>query len=252
MNQALLKAVIRNDDLRKLTDDQRFEYYIKVCEANGLDPLQQPYQFIVLNGKLTLYLQKRGAEQLRRKHDISIEVVEERYIPDLGVYMVRLRGTMPNGRTDEEVGVVPIPKNASPVDAANAIPKAYTKAKRRLTISMTGTVTADESPEEEVDEVHAPAQVPAEPHTPSARQTESTPAAMQASSGSALRTALNDLMTRSNKQLTREEQTELGKQILARFHGDRNKALEFIQGCKSLEDLQQALQHPKEELELDG
>jgi len=51
----VIESVIAKGDLSKLTVEQRNEYYFRVCEATGLSPITQPFAYITLNGKLTLY-----------------------------------------------------------------------------------------------------------------------------------------------------------------------------------------------------
>ena len=50
-----IEDVITKGDLSKLTPEQRTEYYIKLCDQFGLSALTQPFDWLVLNGKLVLY-----------------------------------------------------------------------------------------------------------------------------------------------------------------------------------------------------
>ena len=45
-------------DLAPLSTAERLEYYSKVCESVGLNPLTKPFLYIKLNGKLQLYAAK--------------------------------------------------------------------------------------------------------------------------------------------------------------------------------------------------
>ncbi len=65
-----IEDVLMRGDLSKLTDQQRLEYYNRVCTSVGLNPLTRPMEYIVLNGKLQLYARRDAADQLRKLHGI--------------------------------------------------------------------------------------------------------------------------------------------------------------------------------------
>jgi hypothetical protein len=50
----LMESVLLGGDLSKLSPAQRVVYYQRVCESIGLNPLTKPFDYINLNGKLTL------------------------------------------------------------------------------------------------------------------------------------------------------------------------------------------------------
>lgn len=137
-----IEAVVAAGDLSKISPDQRVAYYREVCASIGLNELTQPFQYITLNGKLTLYATKACTEQLRRLYGVSIGELEGKEVN--GVYLVTARGRDNHGRTDAATGAVPI-KGLSGDALANALMKAETKAKRRLTLSMCGLGFLDES-----------------------------------------------------------------------------------------------------------
>jgi hypothetical protein len=66
-----------------------------------------------------------------------------------GCYVVTARASFPDGRHDESIGAVPI-ENLKGEARANAVMKCETKAKRRVTLSLVGLSTLDES---EVDSI---------------------------------------------------------------------------------------------------
>jgi hypothetical protein len=162
VEQALLEG-----DLSELTADQRITYYEKVCQSVGLNPLTRPFEYIRLNGQLTLYAKRDAAEQLRRINGVSIQKLEteERQ----GVYIVRAHAVDEDGRTDVSTGAVTLPSGGDAL--ANAIMKAETKAKRRVTLSLCGMGWLDETEmdtipsaeavdvDHETGEVREPAQV---------------------------------------------------------------------------------------------
>ena len=145
----LLEGVVVEGDLSKLSPAQRLEYYRQVCEGLGLNPLTQPFEYIKLQGKLTLYATKRAADQLRRIYGVSIDSMEIR--PDNDMAIVTVVGHDERGRSDTEVGVVSL-ANLAGEARANAVLKAVTKAKRRLTLSICGLGLLDETEVETIQD----------------------------------------------------------------------------------------------------
>lgn len=137
-----IEQVLMEGDLAKLTAEQRVTYYNKVCESTGLNPYTRPFDYIRLNGKLTLYAKKDATEQLRKLNGISIEKLEENVVDDL--YIVKATARTKDGRTDASTGAVTL-ANLKGDAKANAIMKAETKAKRRVTLSISGIGWTDET-----------------------------------------------------------------------------------------------------------
>jgi hypothetical protein len=129
-------------ELDRLTDDERVAYYHAVCESVGLNPLTRPLEYLVLNGRLTLYAKRDATDQLRHKYQVSVEIIDRTIQED--VYVVRARASMPDGRTDESLGAVHI-GDLQGDDLANALMKAETKAKRRVALSICGLGLLDET-----------------------------------------------------------------------------------------------------------
>ena len=144
---AIVEQVVLHGDLAKLTPDQRVKYYQAVCQSVGVNPLTKPFDYITLNGKLTLYATRTCTDQIRANTKISISIVSREVLDD--IYVVTARGAMPDGRTDESTGAVNI-ANLKGEAKANAYMKCETKAKRRLTLSMAGLGWMDESEVESV------------------------------------------------------------------------------------------------------
>ena len=140
--QDAIEKCLLEGDLSKLTLDQRLSYYKQVCETVGLNPLTKPFQYIVLNGKLTMYALKGATDQLRRIYDISCEVKNTEKIEDLYVVTVKAVNNK-NGRVDEDMGFAKISGMKGDM-LGNAMLKATTKAKRRVTLSMCGLGMLDE------------------------------------------------------------------------------------------------------------
>jgi hypothetical protein len=144
---AIMERVITAGDLSKLTPRDRTLYYSAVCESVGLNPLTRPFEYITLTGKLTLYARKDCTDQLRRLNHVSVEIVSREQIGD--AYVVTARATTGDGRRDESIGAVSV-KGLSGDAICNALMKAETKAKRRVTLSVCGLGFLDETERETI------------------------------------------------------------------------------------------------------
>ncbi len=153
---AEMDAVLVSGDLKGLSPQQRVEYYGAVCKSLGLNPLTKPFDYLSLNGKLTLYAKKDCTDQLRKIYGVSIQFIDKSI--DNGVLTVTARATDRTGRQDEDCGSVTI-GNAGGDMRANAIMKAHTKAKRRVTLSICGLGMMDES---ELETVRGAIRMPSE------------------------------------------------------------------------------------------
>src|SRR3990167_4471175 len=96
----IMESVLLKGDIGKLTPEERVTYYKGVCESVGLNPLTRPLEYITLNGKLTLYARRDAADQLRKIHGVSIEILSQRL--DGGLLTVHVRAKDKTGRTDED------------------------------------------------------------------------------------------------------------------------------------------------------
>jgi hypothetical protein len=138
----VVETVVIGGDLADLNAAQRAEYYGAVCRSLGLNPLTKPFEYLTLNGKLRLYALRDCADQLRRLHAISIYIANRERMSD--IYVVTARAKDRHGREDESTGAVTV--GALRGDAlANALMKAETKAKRRVTLSIAGLGWLDET-----------------------------------------------------------------------------------------------------------
>jgi hypothetical protein len=147
----LIEQVVIKGDLSALTPAQRSEYYAQVCSSLGLNPLTKPFDYLTLkekegSAKLVLYAKKDCTDQLRQLKNVSVQIVGREQVGE--IYLVTARAVMPNGRLDESVGAVTI-ANLRGDYLANALMKAETKAKRRVTLSICGLGLLDESELEE-------------------------------------------------------------------------------------------------------
>ena len=138
----IIEAVITKGDLSKLTPIEKTAYYNEVCRSVGLNPFTRPFEYISLSGKLTLYARREATDQLRKLNGISLEVISREVVGDILTVHVRARDK--TGRTDEDYGAVSI-SGLRGEALANATLKGITKAKRRVTLSISGLGFLDES-----------------------------------------------------------------------------------------------------------
>jgi hypothetical protein len=169
----VVEKVVIGGDLASLNAAQRAEYYGAVCRSLGLNPLTKPFEYLTLNGKLRLYALRDCADQLRRLHAISISIANRERIAD--IYVVTARAKDRQGREDESTGAVTVGDLKG--DAlANALMKAETKAKRRVTLSIAGLGWLDETELDTIAQSHpvvAPDQDSPEEGHPTADQISS-------------------------------------------------------------------------------
>lgn len=144
---ALVEKVLISGDLSTLNETQRLDYYSAVCRSVGLNPLTKPFEYIRLNGKLVLYAKRDATDQLRKVNKVSVTITSREKIDDL--YIVTARAIDSTGREDESTGAVYVSK-LSGEPLANAMMKAETKAKRRVTLSICGLGMLDETEVESI------------------------------------------------------------------------------------------------------
>lgn len=137
-----LEAILLQGDLASLDERGRVEYHTKLCQSLNLNPLTRPFEYIRMNGKLVLYAKRDACEQLRKNYEISVTITAREKIED--VYRVTAKASLPGGRFDESDGAVAI-GGLKGENLANALMKAETKAKRRVTLSICGLGMLDEN-----------------------------------------------------------------------------------------------------------
>lgn len=139
---ALMERVVVGGDISKLSSSERLVYYRRLCESLGLNWLTRPFQYITLSGRLTLYATKDATEQLRKINKVSITNLANHRVED--VYVVTATARDSDGREDSATGAVQLGTMKGEA-LANALMKAETKAKRRVTLSICGLGMLDET-----------------------------------------------------------------------------------------------------------
>lgn len=135
VDAATLEMVLATGDLSKLKDWQRLAYITAVCRSVGLNPLTQPFQYITLKGKLTLYARKEAADQLAAARGVSIAIVSKRREDDM--YIVDAVATTKDGRRNMDSGITFL-GGLRGEDLINAMLKAISKARRRAILGLCG------------------------------------------------------------------------------------------------------------------
>ncbi|MBO0693270.1 MAG: hypothetical protein J2P58_10275 [Acidimicrobiaceae bacterium] len=139
-----IETVLVEGNLAKLGPEQRVAYYARVCETLGLNPLTRPFDYINFQGRLTLYANKDCAAQLRHRDGISMEIAGRDMLGDAGIYLVIARAITRDGRAEESIGAVSV-AGLRGQNLADALMKAETKAKRRVTLAVCGLGWLDET-----------------------------------------------------------------------------------------------------------
>jgi len=141
LSPSTISALIMKSDLSKLSEAEKVGYYKSVCERVGIDWATKPFDYLVLQGKQTLYLNKSGAEQLNRVHNVSMSIMNTEQLGD--IFMVTARAVSGERHVDS-TGAVAV-KGLNGDALANAYMRAETKAKRRATLSLLGLAMLDET-----------------------------------------------------------------------------------------------------------
>lgn len=139
--QAVESALVRND-ISKLSTQERITYLHRLCESVGLNPLTKPFAFITLQGREVIYAAKDCAEQLRKIHGVSTQIISKGVVGEF--YEVHVKARDRTGKEDEDFASIPL-NGAKGNDFSNLTMKCVTKAKRRVTLSICGLGILDES-----------------------------------------------------------------------------------------------------------
>jgi hypothetical protein len=142
IDATVIQKLVLDGDISGMNKEEKVMYYNKFCQNLGLNTLTQPFQIITFKGKQKLYATKDCTEQLRKIHGVSITDISAQKIDD--VYVVTAKAIDKNGKVDMSTGAVSL-NGLKGEDLANALMKAETKAKRRVTLSICGLGILDES-----------------------------------------------------------------------------------------------------------
>jgi hypothetical protein len=140
---AITEAVLKGN-LKGLPPELKANYYSAVCQSIGLNPATKPFDFIDMQGKEVLYPGKNCTDQLRSLRGISLSGPKITY--DGSLIFVEITATDRKGRTDTDFGILDTSAGLNKsLSRADAILKAITKAKRRVTLSICGLGYLDDA-----------------------------------------------------------------------------------------------------------
>jgi hypothetical protein len=133
-------------NLASFSKEKQIELMVNICKEVGVSPILRPLQLINFQGKSIWYLSASGAEAIAAKLGIIIETLEEKELTDKCVAMIRVKGTLPNGRTDTataylSIGSANLKGEVTTLKGeayANAMMKLESKARRRLIVRLAG------------------------------------------------------------------------------------------------------------------
>jgi hypothetical protein len=153
--QAAIARVILNRDLRSLTEVERVQYNLALCRSLGLNPLTNPIDYLINEGKMTPYINSIGVAQLRAIHGISTKIIsrttDNQHMHYVSAISPKARHcvivTDANGRNEEATAIMAlIDKYGKPLlgqRRADKMMATETKAKRRATLALVGIPWAD-------------------------------------------------------------------------------------------------------------
>jgi hypothetical protein len=237
-----VELALATGDIGKLTTADRVNYYNAVCKSLSINPLTRPFEYIELDGKLTLYCRRDATDQLRKLNNVSVTITKTERMED--VYVVTAEARM-GDRVDTSTGAVALAKEGGSWETAssgkkyfkgngvmslfrgdalaNALMKAETKAKRRVTLSIVGLGFLDETEIETIPTAKPVNPIDAAPEIPytSSPETEAKIAAKAAQPA-----PLNDWIFTND-----QTHTLLGVERMGQYRGTLDQALDRLRGA---------------------
>jgi hypothetical protein len=157
-----ISSLVLKGDTSKLTNEEKVQYYNAVCQSLGLNPSTRPFEFLnfqatedkIENGKVikegkggkeVLYPNKNCAEQLRMLRGVSLSGAKFTFESNKQVIIAEVTAKTRDGREDTDFGIVDRTSGKDKwLSLGDAMMKATTKAKRRVTFSILGLGFFDE------------------------------------------------------------------------------------------------------------
>ena len=153
VDEKITRAILYGD-LSMLSDSEKALRYKALCDAVGLNYQTMPFQVLALYDKKSgrtrevLYATKAASDQLRQLHNVSITIKSvQKTDKHIIVHVEAVNGL---GRRDEDVAIVELTDMLG--NYGNCYMKAITKAKRRVTLSISGLGMLDETEIETIPE----------------------------------------------------------------------------------------------------
>jgi len=145
---AVMEQLIRGD-VSSVPREALLRYIFLFCERVGISPLAVPFSLVKTQGGMRLVANRNFYDAVASKFSVSRECVAEGFFEGTKLYFTRYRATTPDGRATEDMALVDT-AGLNGNDLANAIMKAHTKGRNRVTRAHLGFPFPDESEAETV------------------------------------------------------------------------------------------------------
>jgi hypothetical protein len=136
--QSLLVNIGLNGSVSHFDKSQKQALLSKLCITLGLNEELQPFRIYQnIRGEEYIYATKECCAQLRHREHINIMEVGEPIFSN-NTISVRVKGNNKHGRESWEIGSVGTTESMTSAEIAHGVMTAVTKAKRRLTLCLSG------------------------------------------------------------------------------------------------------------------
>ena len=145
---AVVEQLIRGD-VSSVPREALLRYVFTFCERVGISPLAVPFSLLKTQRGMQLVANRNFYDAVASKYSVSRECVGEGFFEGTKLYYTRYRATTPDGRVTEDMALVDT-AGLNGNDLANAIMKAHTKGRNRVTRAHLGFPFPDETEAETV------------------------------------------------------------------------------------------------------
>jgi hypothetical protein len=145
---AVIEQLIRGD-VSNVPREALLRYVFTFCERVGISPLAVPFSLMKTQQGMQLVANRNFYDAVANKYSVSRECVGEGFFEGTKLYYTRYRATTPDGRVTEDMALVDT-AGLNGKDLANAIMKAHTKGRNRVTRAHLGFPFPDETEAETV------------------------------------------------------------------------------------------------------
>jgi hypothetical protein len=145
---AVVEQLIRGD-VSSVPREALLRYVFTFCERVGISPLAVPFSLMKTQRGMQLVANRNFYDAVASKYTVSRECVGEGFFEGTKLYFTRYRATTPDGRVTEDMALVDT-AGLNGNDLANAIMKAHTKGRNRVTRAHLGFPFPDETEAETV------------------------------------------------------------------------------------------------------
>ena len=132
-----------NNDWSGVSDQDKVKYCLALCKSLDIPTPLNPFKFIKLKGKDTLYAPKEAAELLAERNKLSVNITNKYLDRDSNIYVVEVRASTRDGRTIDNLAAMSM-AGATGEDRCNRMMKCVSKATRRVVFSSVGLSVIDD------------------------------------------------------------------------------------------------------------